>query len=91
MPILCDKFLGLLNKKIKKPGHLDQSNKPEHTDSGSPDLDHRTQWLYAFCTIMLMLSLIYSKKGITNTNIESNIDLRKELRPLDVLVAIAIR
>lgn len=93
MPTLRDRFLGLLNKKIKKkePGHLDQSNQPEDPDSGSPDLDCKTQWLHAFRTITLMLSLIHSRKRNIDTNIESNSNLRKELRPLDALAAIAIR
>jgi hypothetical protein len=80
-------FLTNLKKKTKKEpghlGHLDQSNQPAES------LD-KTQFLHAFRTITLMLSLIHSKR-ITKRKIQSTPELKKELKPLDALAAIAIR
>jgi hypothetical protein len=104
MPTLKDKILRVLKKNVKglsdqsQPEDLNQSNLPAQLNQSEPeDLSQsnqpytKTQLLHAFRTITLMLSLIHSTKRITNTSTESNPDLRKELKPLDALAAIAIR
>jgi hypothetical protein len=81
------KIRRFLKKEEKEPGHLDQSNQPQHPNHSLSD---KTQLLLAFRTITLMLSLIHSSKRITNAKMEST-DLRRQLKPLDALAAIAIR
>lgn len=81
----------LLRDLLKKPKPSNESNPLEHPVPNNSRSLSDTQLLYAFRSIMLMLSLIHSRKRITNTKFETAPDLRKELKTLDALAAIAIR
>jgi hypothetical protein len=84
---LHTRILGLLKKrKEPEPDHLSQSNQPVQSES----ID-KTQFLLAFRTITFMLSLIQSGKRVAKIKIEPTPELKKELKPLDALAAIAIR
>jgi hypothetical protein len=77
---------------FKKIRESNQSKFKSNEQTAAPDpLDrNRTHALSAFRTILLMLSLIQSRKRITAKSPNSE-SVKAELKPLDALAAIAIR